>query len=58
MADAQSDDEGDMSHMATMGEDSSTCSCLFGNPCQSAYSCSDWNNRFEVAKRNGWKGHG
>ena len=40
----------------TMGEDSSTCSCLYGNPCVSAYNCKDWHNRFEVAKRNGWKG--
>lgn len=28
------------------------CSCLFGNPCQDKYVCKDWNNRFEVAKRN------
>lgn len=41
-----------------MGEDSASCSCLYGNPCQSAYSCKDWNNRFEVATRNGWKGFG
>ena len=40
-----------------MGEDSSSCSCLFGNPCVSPYCCKDWRNRFEVAKRNGWKGH-
>ena len=33
------------------------CSCLFGNPCQDKYVCKDWNNRFEVAKKNGWKGH-
>lgn len=39
-----------------MGEDSASCSCVFGNPCQSAYSCKDWNNRYEVAKKNGWKG--
>ncbi len=32
------------------------CSCLFGNPCQDKYVCKDWNNRFEVAKKNGWKG--
>ena len=40
-----------------MGEDSSSCSCVYGNPCMSSYSCRDWKNRFEVAKRNGWKGH-
>eukprot|EP00930_Biecheleria_cincta_P029354 TRINITY_DN20427_c0_g1_i2.p1 TRINITY_DN20427_c0_g1~~TRINITY_DN20427_c0_g1_i2.p1 ORF type:complete len:217 (-),score=39.16 TRINITY_DN20427_c0_g1_i2:289-939(-) len=39
-----------------MDEDSASCSCVFGNPCQSAYSCKDWNNRYEVAKKNGWKG--
>ena len=39
-----------------MGEDSSSCSCLFGNPCASSYNCKDWHNRFDVAKRNGWKG--
>ena len=32
------------------------CSCLFGNPCQDKYVCKDWNNRFDVAKKNGWKG--
>ena len=33
------------------------CSGLFGNPCQDKYVCKDCNNRFEVAKKNGWKGH-
>jgi hypothetical protein len=33
------------------------CSCLFGNPCADKYVCADWNNRFEVATKNGWKGH-
>lgn len=37
--------------------DKSGCSCLYGNPCVSAYNCADWNNRFDVARRNGWKGH-
>mmetsp|Transcript_25620 Transcript_25620/g.78816 ORF Transcript_25620/g.78816 Transcript_25620/m.78816 type:complete len:90 (+) Transcript_25620:268-537(+) len=32
------------------------CSCLFGNPCMDSEVCEDWHNRFEVAKRNGWKG--
>lgn len=32
------------------------CSCLFGNPCVDQYICKDWNNRMEVAKKNGWKG--
>ena len=39
-----------------MGEDKASCSCLFGNPCASSYNCKDWHNRFEVAKKNGWKG--
>ena len=33
------------------------CSCLFGNPCMEAYTCKNWQNRFEVAKTNGWKGY-
>ena len=40
----------------SMGEDRSSCSCVFGNPCASSYNCKDWHNRFEVAKKNGWKG--
>ncbi|KAK3288826.1 hypothetical protein CYMTET_3706 [Cymbomonas tetramitiformis] len=41
-----------------MGEDSANCSCIEGNPCASPYNCKNWANRFEVAKANGWKGHG
>ena len=37
-------------------EDKASCSCLFGNPCVNEYGCMDWANRFEVAKKNGWKG--
>ena len=33
-----------------------SCSCIEGNPCVDAYCCKDWKNRFEVAKKNGWKG--
>ena len=32
------------------------CSCLYGNPCMDQYICRDWNNRYAVAKTNGWKG--
>lgn len=32
------------------------CSCLFGNPCMDQYICRDWDNRYAVAKKNGWKG--
>ena len=32
------------------------CSCLFGNPCVDQYICKNWDNRFAVAKQNGWKG--
>ena len=41
---------------AILGEDKSSCSCLFGNPCVSPNNCKDWRNRYEVAKANGWKG--
>jgi hypothetical protein len=48
------------SHIKTgeteMGEDSASCSCIEGNPCAVAYNCKDWNNRFDIAKKNGWKG--
>ena len=50
---AAANNEGDSSavDLAKTGEDSSTCSCIYGNPCLSAYSCRDFNHRFEVAKR-------
>eukprot|EP00944_MAST-04C_sp_MAST-4C-sp1_P012771 g12771.t1 len=34
------------------------CSCLEGNPCTDGnkYNCKDWDNRFAVAKKNGWSG--
>eukprot|EP00462_Mataza_sp_D1_P022528 CAMPEP_0175142094 /NCGR_PEP_ID=MMETSP0087-20121206/12567_1 /TAXON_ID=136419 /ORGANISM="Unknown Unknown, Strain D1" /LENGTH=283 /DNA_ID=CAMNT_0016425777 /DNA_START=83 /DNA_END=931 /DNA_ORIENTATION=- len=50
------DDDEDAMLMASNfgGEDSASCSCIEGNPCMSKYNCKDWNNRFEVAKRNGW----
>uniref|UniRef100_A0A0G4GVS3 Uncharacterized protein n=1 Tax=Chromera velia CCMP2878 TaxID=1169474 RepID=A0A0G4GVS3_9ALVE len=38
------------------GTDGASCSCIEGNPCAQPYNCKDWNNRFEVAKKNGWKG--
>jgi hypothetical protein len=31
------------------GEDASSCSCLFGNACMSAYACLNWDARYEVA---------
>lgn len=37
-------------------EDKASCSCIEGNPCAVNYNCRDWKNRFEVAKKNGWKG--
>ena len=33
-----------------------SCSCIEGNPCIDSYCCKDFNNRYEIAKRNGWKG--
>lgn len=38
------------------GEDSASCSCLEGNPCASEYNCKNWADRYEIAKKNGWKG--
>lgn len=37
------------------GEDNASCSCLEGNPCVDKYNCKDWENRMEVAKKNGYK---
>ena len=34
-----------------------SCSCIEGNPCMDRYGCKNWDNRYEVAKRNGWKGN-
>lgn len=47
-----------------MGEDANciikskteSCSCIEGNPCLDRYACKDWEHRYDVAKRNGWKG--
>ncbi|OQS05262.1 hypothetical protein THRCLA_02578 [Thraustotheca clavata] len=33
-----------------------SCSCIEGNPCVDKYCCKDWDRRFEVAKKHGWKG--
>ena len=41
---------------AILGEDSSGCSCIWGNPCAMPHACKDWKNRLEVAKKHGWKG--
>ena len=38
------------------GNKMESCSCIEGNPCADAYCCKDWRNRFEVAKKHGWKG--
>ena len=38
------------------GKKMESCSCIEGNPCADAYCCKDWRNRFEVAKKHGWKG--
>jgi len=53
-------DRNDPKTWSTCGGDPSlrskeTCSCLYGNPCVDQYVCLDWNNRFEVAKKNGMK---
>ena len=36
------------------GSTAESCSCLEGNPCVDEYHCKDWNNRFDVARKNGW----
>ncbi len=41
----------------TQVEKLESCSCIEGNPCASPYNCQDWKNRYDVAKKNGWKGH-
>lgn len=33
-----------------------SCSCIEGNPCLDRYCCKDWEHRYEVAKKHGWKG--
>jgi hypothetical protein len=38
------------------GDDSSSCSCIEGNPCVVSYNCRNWARRYEIAKANGWKG--
>ena len=31
------------------------CSCVEGNPCVDQYVCKNWEYRFAIAKKNGWK---
>ena len=38
------------------GRSMESCSCIYGNPCVDEYGCKDWDNRYAVAKKNGWKG--
>ena len=52
----QRDWEDAMAENAILGEDSSGCSCIWGNPCVAPHACKDWKNRFDVAKQHGWKG--
>lgn len=33
-----------------------SCSCIEGNPCLDKYGCKNWEKRFEIATKNGWKG--
>ena len=49
-------DPNDTSSGAIGGERKEGCSCLYGNPCQDQYVCQNWAARFDVAKKNGWKG--
>jgi hypothetical protein len=38
------------------GRNMESCSCVYGNPCVDEYGCKDWDNRFAIALKNGWKG--
>ena len=33
-----------------------SCSCIEGNPCLDKYCCKDWEHRYDIAKKHGWKG--
>lgn len=37
-------------------EKGESCSCIEGNPCLDRYGCKNWEKRFEIATKNGWKG--
>ena len=54
--DAVNDPPGSLPILIEVGARKEGCSCLYGNPCQDQYVCQNWANRFEVAKKNGWKG--
>ena len=47
---------GDDDTNAIVKSKTESCSCIEGNPCLDRYACKDWANRYEVAKKNGWKG--
>eukprot|EP00607_Mallomonas_marina_P011086 CAMPEP_0182424258 /NCGR_PEP_ID=MMETSP1167-20130531/10434_1 /TAXON_ID=2988 /ORGANISM="Mallomonas Sp, Strain CCMP3275" /LENGTH=347 /DNA_ID=CAMNT_0024603919 /DNA_START=239 /DNA_END=1279 /DNA_ORIENTATION=+ len=36
------------------GRGMESCSCIYGNPCVDEYGCKDWDNRYAIAKKNGW----
>eukprot|EP01038_Epipyxis_sp_PR26KG_P007177 gene7177-9787_t len=38
------------------GRNMESCSCIYGNPCVDEYGCKDWDNRYAIATKNGWKG--
>jgi hypothetical protein len=38
------------------GRNLESCSCIYGNPCVDEYGCKDWDNRFAISTKNGWKG--
>lgn len=50
------DEENEARGIVSHSGGAESCSCIEGNPCMDRYGCKDWDNRYEVAKRNGWKG--
>lgn len=51
------DDRGSMGINTTHSSRAESCSCIEGNPCMDRYGCKNWENRYEIAKKNGWKGN-
>lgn len=49
-------EEAEASGLTVKVSKSESCSCIEGNPCLDKYCCKDWDNRYAVAKKNGWKG--
>lgn len=53
---AEREQRGDCGEVEIIKSKTESCSCIEGNPCLDRYACKDWEHRYDVAKRNGWKG--